>query len=354
MEVKKEVFGKTNKGREVYLYTLKNNNGMTAKVTTFGGILVLLVIPDKDGNSSDVVMGYDSLEEYINDTATYFGSTVGRYAGHIVGAKFTLDGREYKLAANDGANHLHGGNRGYNKVVWDSEEIQIANSVGVELKYLSKDGEERYPGNLNVSVTYSLTDDNELRIDYEAVTDKATPVSLTNHSYFNLAGHGSGDVLSHELMIAADNFNPAGDDLAPTGEVRSVKNTGMDFTQPTAVGARIAEVPGGYDHNYALNNTDGSTALAASLTCPKTGRMMEVYTTEPALQFYGGNFLDGTIKGKGGAIYNKHGALCLEAQQFPDAPNNPHFPSAILEPNQKYTQKTIYKFMHTYQRSSDV
>ncbi len=244
---------------------------MTAKVTTFGGILVSLVVPDKNGNCADVVMGYDNLHEYINDTATYFGSTVGRYAGHILGSRFTLDAIEYKLAANDGANHLHGGNRGFNKVVWDAKEIQTDDAVAVELSYLSKDGEEGYPGNLNVSVTYSLTDENELKIDYQAVSDKATPVSLTNHSYFNLAGHDSGDILLHELMIDADSFNPVDETLAPLRELESLTNTDLDFRQRTSIGLRIAEVPSGYDHNYALNNADDSVRLVAELVDPKSG-----------------------------------------------------------------------------------
>ena len=345
MNIKKEVFGKTPEGREVNLYTLTNVNGMSARIINYGAILVSLEVPGRNGVYSDITLGYDNLEHYIADNSTYFGATVGRYAGHIVGGRFILDGTEYTLAKNDGSNHLHGGNRGFNKVLWNTRGIKSTEGIGVELTYLSKDGEEGYPGNLDVTVTYLLTDNNELQIIYKAETDKSTPVNLTHHSYFNLAGHNCGDILSHELMINADYFNPAGPDLAPTGEIKSVKDTPMDFTQPVVIGSGIEDVPGGYDHNYVLNDTSTSLTLAAFVREPTTGRIMEVYTTEPALQFYTGNFLDGKIKGKEGAIYKKHAALCLETQQFPDAPNNPQFPSAIIKPGQIYTQQTVYKIV---------
>ena len=344
MKFEKKDFGKTTDGQQVHLCTIENNNGMSAKVSTYGAILVSLIVPDKNGDCADVVMGYDSAEEYIGDIATYFGSTVGRYAGHILGSKFTLDGKEYKLAANDGVNHIHGGVVGFNKGLWTAREVQAEDAIGVELNYLSKDGEEGYPGNLNVTVTYWLTDENELKIFYQGASDKATPVSLTNHTYFNLAGHGSGDILLHELMIDADSFNPVDDTLAPVSPVESLTDTPLDFRQSTSIGLRIAKVATGYDHNYALNNTDGSVRLVSKLIDPKSGRAMEVHSTEPALQLYSGNFLDGTIKAKGGAVYNKHGAVCLETQQFPDAPNNPNYPSSIIQAGEKYIQKTIFKF----------
>ena len=345
MIVKKEVFGKTSEGMEVNLYKLINVNSMCARIINYGAILVSLEVPGRNGVCTDIILGYDNLEQYIADNSTYFGATVGRYAGHIVGGRFTLDGTEYTLAKNDGSNHLHGGNRGFNKVIWSAQEIKSPGETGVKLTYLSKDGEEGYPGNLNVTVKYTLTDNNELQISYKAETDKPTPVSLTHHSYFNLAGHNCGDILSHELMIDADYFNPANPDLAPTGEIKSVKDTPMDFTQPLTIGSRIGDVPGGYDHNYVLNDTSTSLTLAAIVKEPMTGRKMEVYTTEPALQLYTGNFLDGKIKGKEGAIYKKHDALCLETQQFPDAPNKPQFPPAIIKPGQKYIQKTVYKIV---------
>ncbi len=345
MIVEKEVFGKTSEGIEVNLYTLINVNGMCARIINYGAILVSLEVPSRNGDCTDITLGYDNLEQYIADNSTYFGATVGRYAGHIVGGRFTLDGIEYTLAKNDGSNHLHGGNRGFNKVIWNAQEIKSPDRIGVKLSYLSKDGEEGYPGNLNVTVKYTLTDKNELQISYKAETDKPTPVNLTHHSYFNLAGHNCGDILSHELMINADYFNPAGPDLAPTGEIKSVKDTPMDFTQPAVIGSRIGDVPGGYDHNYALNDTSTSLTLAAIVREPITGQKMEVYTNEPALQFYTGNFLDGKIKGKEGTVYKKHAALCLEAQQFPDAPNKPQFPTAIIKPGQKYIQKTVYKIV---------
>ncbi len=344
MEGTKQRFGETNDGQEVFLYTLRNDAQMTARITNYGAILVSLEVADKHGAFADVVLGYDRLEDYINDKATYFGSTVGRYAGHIVGAKFTLDGQEYALSANDGANHLHGGFRGFNKIVWDAQEGQTAAGAEVKLQLLSQDGEEGYPGNLQVAVTYCLRDDNALQITYEAQADKSTPVSLTNHSYFNLAGHGRGDVLEHELQINADHYNRNRADLTPLGRLEPVTGTAMDFTQSVAIGARIAECGGGYDHNYALNDPGASPSVAARLCERRSGRLMEIHSTEPALQLYSGNFLDGSIHGKHGATYDKHGGVCLEVQQFPDAPNNSHLPSAILRPGETYQQKSLYRF----------
>ena len=343
MSIKKELFGKTPDGREVDLYTLTNSGLLRARITNYGAILVSLEVPDREGKVVDVTLGYDTLDGYIEDDP-YFGATVGRYANRIAKGKFVLDGIEYKLATNNGENHLHGGNRGFNKVLWNAEELKTRETVGLKLTYLSKDGEEGYPGNLACTVIYTLTNDNELNISYEAQTDKATPVNLTHHSYFNLAGQGTGDILGHELMLNADHFTPVDDGLIPTGEIKSIKGTAMDFTTPTSIGSRIDQVPGSYDHNYVLNSKDGSIALAARVYEPSSGRVMEIYTTEPGIQFYSGNFLDGSIKGKSGKVYDKQYGFCLETQHFPDSPNKPEFPSAILRPGQKYTQKIVHKF----------
>lgn len=343
MNVDTEVFGSAPDGRAVDLYTL-SNRGMAARITNYGGALVSLEVPDQDGTCADAVLGFDTLAQYVSENSPYFGATIGRYAGDIVGARFSLNGIEYALTANNGANHLHGGFRGFDKVVWDAEETTCPDGVGVKLTYLSRDDEEGHPGNLAVTVVYTLTS-NELRISYEAETDKATPVSLTNHSYFNLAGHDQGDILAHELMIDADQYNPAGPDLAPTGEIAPVAGTPLDFTRPTAIGARIGQVPGGYDHNYAVNRPGDTSKVSARVSEPESGRVLEICTTEPGIQLYTANLLDGTIKGKGGAAYQKHAALCLETQQFPDAPNQPHFPPAILQPGGKYVQDTTYRFL---------
>ncbi|MHC4423888.1 MAG: aldose epimerase family protein, partial [Planctomycetota bacterium] len=304
MNIKKQAFGKTEDGKDVDLYTLTNANGLKAEIMTYGGIVTTLQAPDRNGNLADIVLGYDTLDEYIKNNP-YFGALVGRCGNRIGKGKFTLDGVEYTLATNNGPNHLHGGIKGFDKVVWDAEPMENETGVGLKLTYLSRDGEEGYPGNLNCIVIYTLTNDNELKISYEAETDKPTVLNLTHHSYFNLAGHGSGDILGHELMLTADNFTPVDEGLIPTGEIKPVKGTLMDFTKPTVIGARIAQVEGGYDHNYVLDNSDGSLALAASVYEPKSGRLMEISTTEPAIQFYSGNFLDGSNKGKG-AVYNKH------------------------------------------------
>ncbi len=342
MSIKKQAFGKTKDGKDVDLYKLTNANGLKTEIMTYGGIVRTLDVPDRNGNFADIVLGYDTLGEYIENNP-YFGALVGRCGNRIAKGKFTLDGVEYTLATNNGPNHLHGGVKGFDKVVWDAEPMEDKTSIGLKLTYLSKDGEEGYPGNLNCTVIYTLTNDNELKVSYEAETDKATVMNLTHHSYFNLAGHGSGDILGHELMLTADNFTPVDEGLIPTGEIKSVKGTLMDFTKPMPIGARIAQVKGGYDHNYVLNNSDGSLALAASVYEPKSGRVMEIFTTEPAIQFYSGNFLDGSNKGKG-AVYNKHDGFCLETQHFPDSPNKPNFPSVVLRPGEKYTHLTVHKF----------
>ena len=342
MSIKKQAFGKTADGKDVDLYTLTNANGLKTEIMTYGGIVRILEVPDRDGNLGDIVLGYDSLDEYIENNP-YFGALVGRCGNRIAKGKFTLNGVEYTLATNNGPNHLHGGVKGFDKVVWDAEPMEDGTSVGLKLTYRSYDGEEGYPGNLKCTVIYTLTNDNELKVSYEAETDKATVVNLTHHSYFNLGGHGSGDILGHELMLTADNFTPVDEGLIPTGEIKPVKGTLMDFTRPMPIGARIDQVKGGYDHNFVLNNSGGSLALAASVYEPNTGRVMEIFTTEPAIQFYSGNFLDGSNKGKG-AVYNKHNGFCLETQHFPDAPNKPGFPSIVLKPGDKYTHLTVHKF----------
>jgi aldose 1-epimerase len=349
MSVKKEVFGKMPDGRQVDLYTLVNVNGLRARMMTYGAIVVSLEVPDKNGKLDDVVLGFDSLKEYLAGHP-YFGSIVGRYGNRIGKGRFTLNGVEYKLATNNDQNHLHGGIKGFDKMVWDAEPVERANAVGVKLSYLSKDGEEGYPGNLSCTVVYTLTNDDELKIEYEAQTDKATPVNLTHHSYFNLAGAGSGDILGHELMLKADRFTPVDVGLIPSGALASVKGTPMDFLKPMAIGARIDQDDEqldfglGYDHNFVLNNTDGSLAMAAQVYEPTTGRVMEIYTTEPGIQFYSGNFLDGSNVGKGGKVYEHRTGFCLETQHFPDSPNKPHFPSVILNPGEKYTHLTVHKF----------
>jgi len=342
MSIEKQAFGETPDGKDVDLYTLTNANGLKTQITNYGGIVTTLYVPDRDGKLDDIVLGYETLDEYIANSP-YFGALVGRCGNRIGKGKFTLDGVDYTLATNDGANHLHGGVKGFDKVVWNAEPIEAPDGPALKLTYLSADGEEGYPGNLKSTVIYTLTNDNELKVEYEAETDKATVLNLTHHSYFNLAGHGSGDILSHELMLTADNYTPVDEGLIPTGEIRAVKGTPMDFTTPKAVGARIKKVKGGYDHNYVLNNSDGSLALAASVYEPKTGRLMEISTTEPAIQFYSGNFLDGSNKGKG-ALYNKHNGFCLETQHYPDSPNKPEFPSVVLNPGEKYTHLTVHKF----------
>jgi aldose 1-epimerase len=347
MNIEEAEFGKTKQGDVAHIYTLNNANGCEAKITNYGGIVVSLKVPDKTGKLADVVLGYETLDKYI-EKSPYFGALVGRYGNRIGKGKFTLNGKEYTLAVNNGPNHLHGGIVGFDKVVWRAKEIKKAEGVGLELTYLSKDGEEGYPGNLSVTVRYLWTNDNELRIDYLATTDKPTVVNLTNHSYFNLAC--KGDILGHELMIDADKFTPVDDGLIPTGELRNVAGTPMDFRKPTAIGARIEQPDEqlkfglGYDHNWVLNRSGGSLRLVARVHEPTTGRVLEVHTTEPGVQFYCGNFLDGTITGKYERVYQKRNGLCLETQHFPDSPNKPNFPSTVLKPGEKYASTTIYKF----------
>jgi aldose 1-epimerase len=339
-------FGTMTDGQHVQIYKLTNKNGMEAEITNFGGIVQSLKVPDKNGKFTDVVLGYDKLEGYVTDKSS-FGSLIGRYGNRIAHAKFTLDGHTFTLAKNDGENHLHGGLKGFNKKVWTAK--QEGNSL--VLNYLSKDGEEGYPGNLNVTVTYTLTDDNALKIQYDATTDKNTVLNLTNHSYFNLSGQDAGEILGHELTLHADKFTPVNSTLIPTGELREVKGTPFDFTKSTALGARIGgsdeqlKFGKGYDHNFVLNGGITKTPrLAAEVYDPKSGRVMQVLTTEPGVQLYTGNFLDGTIHGKGGHVYNFRNALCLETQHYPDSPNQSNFPTTELKPGQKYHTITIFKF----------
>ena len=346
--VHKAAFGKTKEGVAVEIYTLTNRNGMTAKVMTYGATLTELLVPNKAGTPGNVVLGFDTIEPYLAGVP-YFGATIGRVGNRIAKGTFTLNGKTYKLATNNGPNHLHGGLRGFDKVVWRAE---VVSPQAVKFSYHSPDGEEGYPGNLDAAVVYTLTDTNELLLDYTATADKATPVNLTNHSYFNLAGEGSGSILAHVLTIYADQMTPVDDTLIPTGKLAPVKGTVFDFTTPTAIGARIAKVPiappVGYDHNFVLRErgplAGSGLRLAARVTEPTSGRVMEVRTLEPGIQFYSGNFLDGTIKNRKGVPYEKHAAFCLETQHYPDSVNHPNFPSTILEPGQTYRTTTVYAF----------
>lgn len=343
MSIRKESFGKTKDGKEVFLYTLVNGNKSTVKIASYGGIVTSLLVPDKSGRMDDIVLGFDTLDRYFSGQP-YFGALIGRYGNRIAKARFSLNGKEYMLAANDGRNSLHGGIIGFDKVVWNASEIQTGAVDGLRLTYLSKDGEEGYPGNLDCTVTYSFNDKNELSIEYSATTDSPTVLNLTHHGYFNLKGAGNGDILDHEIMIPAVKFAVPDPELIPTGELRAVAGSALDFTQPRIIGARIQEVGGGYDHNYVLADKPRALSLAASVAAPETGRRMEVFTTEPGIQFYCGSHMDGTIRGKGGKIYPKYAGLCLEAQHFPDSPNQPSFPSTVLNPGERYHQLTVYKF----------
>jgi aldose 1-epimerase len=334
-------FGKLNNGETASLYTLDNGNGLTAKITNFGTIITELHAPDRHGKPGDVVLGFDNLGQYLKKHP-YFGCTVGRVANRIGKARFVLDGKTYTLAANDGRNHLHGGLKGFDKALWQAQPLPGA---AVRFTYTSPDGEEGYPGTLAVSVVMTLTDDNALRLEYSATTDQATPVNLTNHSYFNL--EGSGDVLAQEMMIAADFFTESDVARIPTGEIKPVKGTVMDFTKPRPIGSPLPDIEGnppGYDQNFVLNSGGKSLALAARAVAPASGRVMEVLTTEPGVQLYTANFLDGSLTGKQGVVYRRHMAFCLETQHFADAVNQPAFPSTILRPGQTYRQTTIYKF----------
>jgi aldose 1-epimerase len=342
-------FGTTADGKAVDIYTLRNANGLEAKVITYGGIITSLRTPDRNGQLSDIVLGFDSLAPYLQEPP-YFGAIIGRYGNRIAGGRFTLDGQTYTLATNNGANHLHGGVRGFDKVVWTAEPFQNDTARGLVLRYTSPDGEEGYPGTVNAQVTYTLTDSDQLAVDYQATTDRATPINLTQHSYFNLAGAGSGDILGQELMINASAYTPVDSTLIPTGDITQVEGTPFDFRTATAIGARIGADDeqlrrgGGYDHNFVLDREGDGLSLAARATDPATGRTLEVRTTEPGLQFYSGNFLDGTITGKSGHVYAHRSGFCLETQHYPDSPNQSSFPSTILRPGEEYRTRTVFAF----------
>ncbi len=344
MNAHTEPFGQTEDGQEVFLYTLSNSKGLRARITNFGAILVSMHVPDRDGSLGDVVLGFDSLAGYLGQTA-YLGSTVGRYANRIGGAKFTLDGAEYSLAANNGPNHLHGGLQGFDKALWQTvEAVATEDEAWVKMTYLSPDGEEGYPGNFQCTMTYTLTNADELRLSYEGETDKKTVVNLTNHSYWNLAGQGQGDILGHELLINAERFTLVDQGLIPSGIVASVHGMPLDFSKPRRIGSRMRQTASGYDHNYVLSGKADGLKLCARVSDAGSGRVMEIHTTEPAMQLYTGNFLDGSIVGKDDHAYGKHAGFCLETQHYPDSPNKPSFPSVVLEPGQKYASQTVHKF----------
>jgi aldose 1-epimerase len=345
--VQQQDFG-TRDGRPVILYTLTNAHGVEVRAMNYGGIILSLRVPDRKGQLADIVLGHEKAEGYMPNPP-YLGAIVGRYANRIANGTFTLEGKTYTLPKNDGPNTLHGGiTRTFDKVLWDGEPLKGKN--GIAFTYLSKDGEEGFPGNLKVTVSYTLTDSNELVIDYQATTDKATPINVSQHSYFNLKGEGNGDILDHEIMINADKFTPVDKNLIPTGELRAVKGTPFDFTTSTKIGARIEDpyeqmvLGHGYDHNFVLNRKGAGLSLAARVYEPTTGRVLEVSTTQPAVQFYTGNFLDGSVTGKEGHVYKRRYGLCLETQHYPDSPNHPDFPSTILKPGEKFHQTTVFKF----------
>ncbi len=340
-------FGKMPDGTPVQIFTLTNEHGLELRVTTYGGAIVSFKTPDKNGKMGDIVLGFDNLAGYLNPNVPYFGALIGRYGNRIGHAKFTLDGKVYNLPANNGPNTLHGGNKGFDKVVWTARQLPDA---GLELTYVSKDGEEGFPGTLKSTVVYHLTDKDELQINYTATTDKDTVVNLTNHAYWNLHGADGGTILNHVITIHASKFTPVDADLIPTGELKPVAGTPFDFTKPMTIGSRIEQNDAqlkagkGYDHNFVLDRTGAGLSLAARLEDPASGRVMEVLTTEPGLQFYTGNFLDGTLKGKGGVAYPLRSALCLETQHYPDSPNKPSFPTTELKPGQTYKSETVYRF----------
>jgi aldose 1-epimerase len=348
-EQRPSAFGRTPEGSAVELHTLTNAGGIELRVITYGGIIVSLRIPDRDGRLDDVVLGHDDLAGYLESDA-YFGAIIGRYGNRIACGRFTVDGVTHQLVQNNGRNHLHGGARGFDKVVWNAEPFVDESSRGVALRYESVDGEQGYPGSLSARVTYTLGDHNELIIDYEATASRVTPVNLTQHTYWNLGGQAADDVLDHELMIDAETFTPVDDELIPTGALASVAGTPFDFREPRRVGARVdgddeqLRHAGGYDHNFVLRRSGAGLSHAARLVEPVTGRVVDVHTTEPGLQFYSGNFLDGSIRGKSGRVYGHRGGLCLETQHFPDSPNQPHFPPTILRPGDTYRSKTVYAF----------
>jgi len=345
----KSVFGRLPNGREVHEFTLTNRFGLSTQILNYGATVRSLLVPDRNGKLEDVVLGYDSLSEYVDGTA-YFGAIVGRYGNRIGKGQFQLDGKQYRLTINDGENHLHGGKTGFNKALWDATVLSDSAEPSLQLQYVSPDGEEGYPGTVTLKVIYTLTENNELRIAYEGVTDRPTVLNPTHHSYFNLSGSFTHPILGHLLMIEADSFTPADKGLIPTGQMMNVTDTPMDFRTPTAIGARIDDsfeqlvLGKGYDHNWILRGGAGRVRKAAELYEPASGRLMTVFTDQPGLQFYSGNFLDGTAKGKNGIAYGHRTGLCLETQAFPDSPNKPQFPSVTLRPGEVYRQTAIYQF----------
>jgi aldose 1-epimerase len=353
--VERRAFGLTPEGQPAALFTFGNPGGVTMSVTDYGGIIVSLHAPDRDGHMDDVVLGHDDAAGYGESNA-YFGALIGRVGNRIASGRFTLDDTTYQLATNDGGNHLHGGTRGFDKVTWDVEPFQSADGTGLVLTHTSPDGDEGYPGTVHARVTYTLTPRDELVVDYQVTAEQATPVNLTQHSYFNLAGAGNGDVLAHELTLHASRYTPVDATLIPTGDLAPVEGTPMDFREPARIGARIADPfaqlrhaggwrkLGGYDHNWVLDRRDGELFHAARVHEPTTGRVLDVHTTEPGVQFYSGNFLDGTVTGKGGRTYAHRGGLCLETQHFPDSPNQPRFPSVILRPGETRRSRTVFGF----------
>ncbi|HEV3333572.1 MAG TPA: aldose epimerase family protein [Bryobacteraceae bacterium] len=346
-KITKADFGKLPDGAAIQIYTLTNQHGLEARITNYGGIVVSLTVPDRQGRKADVVLGFDKLEGYLANPGPFLGALVGRYANRIAGAQFTLNDVAYHLEKNNGANSLHGGAHGFDKRVWAARELPDG---GLFLTYLSQDGEGGYPGNLTVNATYHLTDANELKIDYSATTDKDTVVNLTNHAYFNLKGAGAGNILEHRVMLNASRFTPVDSGLIPTGELRDVSGTPFDFRSATAIGARIDQsdpqlkLGGGYDHNWVLNRNGSGLDLAAKVEEPETGRALEVYTTEPGVQFYTGNSLGGPLSGKGGKVYERRSGFCLETQHYPDSPNHKDFPSTVLKPGQRFQSTTVYRF----------
>jgi aldose 1-epimerase len=344
--VEKREFGRMPDGRVVDIYTLTNAAGSMVRVMTYGATVTDIIVKDSKGKFGDVALGFDNFQDYLAGHP-YFGVATGRVANRIAKGKFTLEGKTYQLAVNNGPNHLHGGIKGLDKVLWKAEEVQSADGPAISCSYTSPDGEEGYPGALSTTIVYTLTKDNGLKMEYTATSDKPTPVNLTNHTYFNLSGEGRGDILSHRMQLNAARYTPTDDTLIPTGEIRPVKGTIFDFTKPTRIGDRfgyITDSPKGYDLNFVLDGDGKELALAGTVYDPKSGRVLEVWTDEPGLQFYTGNFLDGTLTGKNGVPYIKHGAFCLEAQHFPDSINQPNFPSTVLRPGQTYKQTTIYRF----------
>jgi aldose 1-epimerase len=346
-QMSRQPFGQTKDGTAVSIFTLRNSKGAEARISNYGGLVISLKVPDRNGKLGDVVLGYDNLADYIKNSP-YFGAMIGRYGNRIAKGKFSLDGKEYTLAINNGPNALHGGKKGFDKVVWEPKVLTTADGAALELTYVSKDGEEGYPGTLSVKAVYTLTEDNALRLEYTATTDKDTVLNLTQHSYFNLAG--KGDILNHEVEMPASKFTPVDSTLIPIGELRSVEGTPFDFRKATAIGARIKQQDeqlkfgNGYDHNYVIDKPMGELGLCARVYEPTSGRVLEVLSTEPGLQFYSGNFLDGSNKGKGGRVYQFRNAFCMEPQHYPDSPNQPNFPSVVLKPGQTYKNTIVFKF----------